>query len=152
MCGHKPTHIWTSLKQWVAGGRSGCGQCCQECGVGRWKWVPESVRTAGIQYVHDYQIGGPSEKRGVEDRSEKCQRWSVPTELLDEVMDAAEKEVGGDVRRKYVIDLFAGQGSLASVVRDRGYVYVPVDIDLSRIVECSKLGISDGVVGAQGIR
>ena len=129
---HKPTHIWTSLKQWVAGGRSGCGQCCQDCEVGRWKWVEKSVRTTGIQYVHDKQIGGPNEKRGTEKGSQKEQRWKVPVDLLEEIVEQAE--VGCDRKKKrYIIDLFAGQGSMKDIAKKRGYVYVPVDIDLSRI-------------------
>ena len=129
---HKPTHIWTSLKQWVAGGRSGCGQCCQNCEAGRWKWVEKSIRTTGIQYVHDKQIGGPNEKRGTEKGSQKEQRWKVPVDLLEEIVEQAE--VGCDhKKKKYIIDLFAGQGSMKDIAKKRGYVYVPVDIDLSRI-------------------
>ena len=68
----KPTHIWTSLRRWVLGGNSGTGQCCQECQVGRYKWVDKAVRKAGVIYEHDFQIGGPNEKRSKGKKNQKC--------------------------------------------------------------------------------
>jgi hypothetical protein len=123
---HKPTDIWSSLANWVPGGRSGCGQCCQLCNVGRWQWVEKETRKTGMQYVHDKQIGGHTDKKGCGVGSQKQQRWKVPSELLEEIV-ACAKERGGE-RRRYVIDLFAGQGSMAEVARRNGYIYVPVDI------------------------
>jgi hypothetical protein len=124
---HKPTDIWSSMSDWFPGGRSGCGQCCQQCDVGRWMWVEKDIRRTGIQYVHDKQIGGHTDKRGCGVGSQKQQRWKVPSALLEEVV-ACAKEKKGDVKRKYVIDLFAGQGSMAEVARRNGFIYVPVDI------------------------
>ena len=103
----KPTHIWTSLRGWLAGGKSGTGQCCQECQVGRWKLVDKAIRKTGIQYVHDNHIGGSSEKMSKTSKGEKnqkCQRWEVPHDLLTEIMAQARKEGSGS--KKYVINLF----------------------------------------------
>ena len=122
---HKPTHIWTSLTHWVAGGKSGCGQCCQSCNVGRWKWVDHSVRKKGIQYVHDKQIGGPNDKKGTEGGSQKQQRWNVPESLLSEIVESIPKK---DERKRYIIDLFAGKGSMRRIAERGDYIYVPVDI------------------------
>lgn len=130
---HKPTHVWSSIMDWVPGGRSGCGQCCQDCKVGRWKWVEERVRKAGMQYVHDHQIGGQSDKKGVGEGSQKLQRWKVPASLLEEILRSVKKANKGDEKKKYVIDFFAGQGSLRKVSSENGYVYVPVDVDMSHL-------------------
>ena len=73
------------------------------------KWVEKSIRTTGIQYVHDKQIGGPNEKRGTENRSQKEQRWKVPVDLLEEIVEQAEVSCD-QKKKKYIIDLFAGQG------------------------------------------
>jgi hypothetical protein len=56
----KPTHIWSSLRQWVPGGQSGCGRCNEQCAVGRWKWVPTTQRKAGVGHAREEQIGGPA--------------------------------------------------------------------------------------------
>jgi hypothetical protein len=95
--------------------------------VGHWKWVNKEIRKTGIQYVHDKQIGGHNSKKGCGEGSQKQLRWKVPSELLEEVV-ACAKEKTGDVKRKYLIDLFAGQGSMAEVARRNGFIYVPVDI------------------------
>ena len=57
----------------------------------------------------------------------------IPDLLVEEVLRAAAAKHRGNGKRRYVIDLFAGAGSLAPVVGQLGYAYVPVDIDISKV-------------------
>ena len=90
----------------------------------------DDTRKSGVRYVHDFQLGGPAEKAPP---SEKIvDRWHVPEELFEEVMEAAVKhsaECGSSEERKqYVIELFAGQAGNAEQVLKGGMGYIPVDI------------------------
>jgi hypothetical protein len=124
---HRPSHIWTSLTEWVPGGKSGSGKCDQTCSAGRWEWDKE--RKWGIKYVHDCHIGGSTEKKGKLEGSQKQQRWKVPEDFLDELLTEVKENVQMKDRSKkrYVIDLCAGDG-LGPVVLDHGFIYVPVDL------------------------
>jgi hypothetical protein len=128
---HKPSHIWTSLIDWCPGGKSGTGKCDQTCSAGRWEWDKE--RKWGMKYTHDCHIGGPSEKKGVQEGSQKQQRWKVPGDFLDELLQEVKKEVeeGDRSRKRYVIDLCAGGGSLGPIALNHGCIYVPVDLENS---------------------
>ena len=56
----------------------------------------------------------------------------MPHQLLQEVLDAALDEASPNQR--IVIDLCAGYGSLQDVVlQTPGLIYVPVDINLTRL-------------------
>jgi hypothetical protein len=131
----KPTFIWSSLRQWVPGGQSGCGRCNEQCSAGTWKWVSSTQRKAGVGYVHDEQIGGPTSKTVPGLGPKKHQRWHVPAPLLEEVLSVAREEAKDEPRRRYVIDLCAGRGSLLEVVQQHGLDYVPVDIDISAFTQ-----------------
>ena len=125
---HKPAGMYTSQFGWKPAGKSGTGRCCQDCNAGRWTW--DDTRKSGVRYVHDFQLGGPAEKAPP---SEKIvDRWHVPEELFEEVMEAAVKhsaECGSSEERKqYVIELFAGQAGNAEQVLKGGMGYIPVDI------------------------
>ena len=58
--------------------------------------------------------------------SQKQQRWKVPESFLDEVLLEARKAYPEEERskKKYVIDLCAGCGSLRPVALEHGYIYV----------------------------
>ena len=81
-------------------------------------------------HVHDAVLAG----RG--DRSLKLphitqQKNSVPKLLQEEIITAALSASAGSangVVRNVVIDLFAGYGSLRTVVKEHGLHYVAVDI------------------------
>ncbi len=47
----------------------------------------------------------------------------------------AAREALDEPRRRYVMDLCAGKGSLLEVVQRKGLHYVPVDIDISAFAE-----------------
>ena len=70
--------------------------------------------------MHDCHIGG----------SQKQQRWKVPEDFPDELLTDVKEDVQMKDRSKkrYVIDLCAGDGSLGPVVLDHGFIYVPVDL------------------------
>ena len=78
--------------------------------------------------MHDKQIAGPNDKKGTEGGSQKQQRWNVPESLLSEIVESIPKK---DERKRYIIDLFAGKGSMRRIAERGDYIYIPVDIDVS---------------------
>ena len=143
----KPTHVWSSLRQWIPGGESGCGRCNEQCSAGSWNWVPSSRRKVGVRYAHDEHIGGPTSKTVQGLGPKKHQRWHVPAPLLEEVLSVAREEAKDEPRRRYVIDICAGRGSWLEVVQQQGLDYVPVDIDISAFADyatCAQLEQAKG--------
>ena len=59
----------------------------------------------------------------------------MPVPLLEEVLSVAREEAKDRPRKRYVIDLCAGRGSLLEVVQQHGLDYVPVDIDISAFTQ-----------------
>ena len=82
--------------------------------------------------MYDFQLGGPVEKAPPSETM--VDRWHVPEELCEEVLEAAVKhsaECGSSEERnskQYVIELFAGQAGNAERVLKEGMGYIPVDI------------------------
>lgn len=76
----------------------------------------------------------------------KHRRWHVPALLLEEVLKVAVEKAKAEPRKRYVIDLCAGKGSLLEVVREHGLHYVPVDIDVSAFTE----GVMEVDAGSRG--
>ena len=80
--------------------------------------------------MHDFQLEGPAGKAPPSETM--IDRWHVPEELFEEVLEAAVKhstECGSSEERKqYVIELFAGQAGNAEQVLKAGMGYIPVDI------------------------
>ena len=77
--------------------------------------------------MHDCHIGGSTEKKGKLEGSQKQQRWKVPEDFLDELLTEVKENVQMKDRSKkrYVIDLCAGDGSLGPVALDHGFIYEP---------------------------
>ena len=83
-----------------------------------------------MRYVHDFQLGGPTDSAPP---SEKIiDRWHVPEELFEEVLDAAVKHAAAcgnsGEQKQYVMELFAGQTGNVQKVPKEGMGYIPVDI------------------------
>ena len=96
---HKPAGMYTSQFGWKPAGKSGTGRCDQDCHSGRWIW--DETRKSGVRYVHDFQLGGPAGKAPPSETM--IDRWHVPEELFEEVLEAAVKhstECGSSEERK----------------------------------------------------
>ena len=80
--------------------------------------------------MHDFQSGGPAEKAPPSETM--VDRWHVPEELFEEVLEAAAKHSAewgsSEERKQHVIELFAGQAGNAERVLKEGMGYIPVDI------------------------
>ena len=109
----KPTHIWTTLRNWRPEGITGNGKCGGKCGQGE-RHQQEKRQT----FRHWEQIAGTNDRLPA---GGKKQIWSLPELLTEEIMNALSTSQPA-IEKKYVIDLFAGGESW------RGYVYIPVDL------------------------
>ena len=96
-------------------------------GMGRYA----QVRSAICARLSIRRTGGPAEKAPPSETM--VDRWYVPEELFEEVLEAAAKhsaECGpSEERKQSVIELFAGQaGNAERVLKVQGMGYIPVDI------------------------
>jgi hypothetical protein len=115
----KQTDIWTSAKTWRPTGITGDGKCHGRCNSGE-------INTRTGMYKHKKTIAG-SVGRGPTGKNIKMQKSMVPDLMLDEILEAVCK-ANLNIKRRLVIDLFAGQGSLRSATLKRGLEYIAVDI------------------------
>ena len=119
----KPTNIWISEFAWVPSGTTGNGRCNNACNSGH-----KSASTG--RYVHDAVLAGRGD-RSLSPPHIAQQKNSVPRLLQEEIITAAlsaSADSASGVARNVVIDLFAGYGSLRTVVKEHGLQYVAVDI------------------------
>lgn len=84
-------------------------------------------RGSVVQQVCDH-VGIKMEEILLVWASPPCETYTEA--LTEEILGAARRKHKHEKRRRYVLDLFAGSGSLAPVVRRAGCVYVPVDVCL----------------------
>jgi hypothetical protein len=119
----KPTDIWVNF-DWTPQGTTGDGRCHRSCIQGR-HVLSDSGRKS---YRHPEHLAGKAEAlpKGFMATS------SVPALLHQELLSAAQVHhtVLGSTNseRKYVLELFAGSGSLREVAAEKGLSYIGVDI------------------------
>ena len=83
---HKPTHIWTTMKQWRPRGakRGGNGKC-----RGRCKW---GFRNKGGRWEHRYKIAQGS-KQGKGGKGRKAAKMMMPGKLHMELLMQAHSQI-----------------------------------------------------------
>jgi len=105
----KRTDIFTSLKNWKPTGRTGTGQCENQCGHG-------SVQLKYAHFDNMYNVKGVSKGQ---------RKNAVPEMLLTEILSAVREK---QPRRKVVIDLCSGYQSMRLPAEKLGFKYIAVDI------------------------
>jgi hypothetical protein len=115
----KQTDIWTSAKEWIPAGITGDGKCHGQCKNGE-------IDTSTGLFKHYKTIAGCVTK-GPTGKRRKMQKAIVPDLLLNELLGKI-CENNLDNKRRLVIDLFAGNGSLRHATKNQGLEYLAVDI------------------------
>ena len=77
------------------------------------------------RYRHDLVLSGPT-GTGPSGKNVAQQKNAVPLELLTEILTAAVKN-NTDPDRVWVVDLFAGYGSMRAAAKQKGLNYLAVD-------------------------
>ena len=114
----KTENIWVSEFGWQPTGITGDGRCHGECESG-------SVHDATGRYRHDLVLSGPT-GTGPSGKNVAQQKNAAPLELLTEILTAAVKN-NTDPDRVWVVDLFAGYGSMRAAAKQKGLNYLAVD-------------------------
>ena len=112
----KPENIRVSEFGWSPTGITGDGRCGDKCGSG-------SFRTGTDRYRHDKVLSGA---RGTGSGIEQ-QENAVPPMLLHEILFVVKSHCTNG-KRTWVVDLFAGYGSLCVVANTQGLNYLAVDM------------------------
>ena len=115
----KPENIWVSEFGWSPTGITGDGRCGDKCESG-------SFRTDTGRFRHDKVLSGAT-GTGPTGSGIEQQKNAVPPMLLDEILSAVKSQ-RTDSKRTWVIDLFAGYGSLRAVAKAQGLNYLAVDM------------------------
>ena len=115
----KPESVWVSEFRWHPKGLTGDGRCGGNCESG-------SVHADTGRYMHHMVLSGAT-GTGPTGTGIEQQKNAVPPMLLEEIL-AAVKSQRADSKRTWVIDLFAGYGSLREVAKTMGLNYLEVDI------------------------
>ena len=115
----KPENIWVSEFGWSPTGITGDGRCGDKCESG-------SFRTDTGRYRHDRVLSGAT-GTGPTGSGIEQQKNAVPPMLLDEILSAVKSQ-RTDSKRTWIIDLFAGYGSLRAVAKAQGLNYLAVDM------------------------
>ena len=115
----KPENIWVSEFGWDPTGITGNGRCGDKCESG-------SVRADTGRFRHDKVLSGAT-GTGPTGSGIEQQKNAVPPMLLDEILSAVKSQ-RTDSKRTWVIDLFAGYGSLRAVAKAQGLNYLAVDM------------------------
>ena len=114
-----PENTWVSEFGWNPTGITGDGRCGHKCESG-------SFRTDTGRYRHDKVLSGATSTghtcSGIEQ-----QKDAVPPMLLDEILSAVESQ-RTDSKRTWIVDLFAGYGSLRAVGKAQGLNYLAIDM------------------------
>mgnify|MGYP005683066709 FL=1 len=114
----KTENIWVSEFGWEPTGITGDGRCHGECESG-------SIHDATGRYRHDLVLSGPT-GTGPSGKNVAQQKNAVPMELLTEILTAALKH-NTDPERTWVVDFFAGYGSMRAAAKQKGLNYLAVD-------------------------
>ena len=114
----KPENIWVSEFGWTPTGITGNGRCGDSCESG-------SVRPDTGQFRHFKVLSGPTGTGPTGTGIEK-QKNAVPHLLLKEILQAVKLN-NTDPDRKYVLDLFAGYGSMRFAAAEEALKYIAVD-------------------------
>ena len=115
----KPENIWVSEFGWHPKGLTGDGRCGDNCESG-------SVQADTGRYRH-YKVLSGATGTGPTGTGIEQQKNAVPPMLLEEILTAVKSQ-RTDSGRTWVIDLFAGYGSLREVAKTMGLNYLAVDI------------------------
>ena len=115
----KPENIWVSEFGWHPHGLTGDGRCGDKCESG-------AVQADTGRYRHFKVLSGAT-GTGPTGTGIEQQKNAVPPMLLEEIL-AAVKSQRTDSKRTWVIDLFAGYGSLRAVAKAQGLNYLAVDL------------------------
>jgi len=114
----KSENIWVSEFGWKPTGITGDGRCGGKCESG-------SVRADTGKFRHDLVLSGPT-GTGPSGKGIERQKNAVPHLLLMEILKAAIAN-NTDPKRLYVLDLFAGFGSMRAAAKAAGLGYIAVD-------------------------
>ena len=114
----KPENIWVSEFGWEPTGITGDGRCGNKCESG-------TVRTDTNKYRHHEVLSGAA-GTGPKGKGIEQQKNSVPDMLLTELLTAVLAQ-RTDEHRTWVIDLFAGYGSMRAAAKKKGLNYLAVD-------------------------
>jgi transposase InsO family protein len=117
----KPSDIWTNI-DWSPTGTTGDGHCHRKCSAGSFTRI-----NGKSSFRHPESIAGTAERAPKGTLATSI----IPALLHEEILDAAIRHHvrrGGDKRRTYVVELFAGSTQLGVAVRRRGLSYVAVDM------------------------
>ena len=114
----KHENIWVSEFGWQPTGTTGNGRCNSDCNFG-------SIRADTGRHRHFKVLSGAADTGPTGPGIER-QKDAVPQLLQQEILAAAIKH-SPDTKRIYVLDVFAGYGSMRLAAKEMGLHYIGVD-------------------------
>ena len=115
----KSENIWVSEFGWMPKGTTGTGRCDDSCESG-------VIQPDTGKYRHHKVLSGAN-GTGPVGPGIAQQKNAVPHALLTEILEAVKAE-RTDPQRTYVVDFFAGYGSMRAAAKEQGLGYVAVDL------------------------